>query len=320
MNENNVRMVGVGDIIKDDIKVILDEIQEKNETLHDAVLVKIKITGIRYDVLCALNEYADAVGAEDSFIFQMSALMENEDISPEWFEWLINYHKSVNKLDMGDIIILISSAIDNGVEYDVFKSFFENNDNADIFEIYGLMDDFINGRDTDKKKDGNELSGIEAGAPFSEVAPIDNSALQNRSGAQGALSNPANVFDNLLSVITTGRDMKFESIAPVQENFMDMLQRIEAVSKDLSLYCNNVVREWESDKVQIERLKALYRLQQRILASQQEKINNMNDEIVRLQSIVRNAERSEMRREQINQKISELQNLAEKFPENVAFV
>lgn len=45
------------------------------------------------------------------------------------------------------------------------------------------------------------------------------------------------------------------------------------------------------------------------MSSQQNKINEMRGEIVRLNTRIQNAERTEMRREAINQKISELQSL-----------
>ena len=45
------------------------------------------------------------------------------------------------------------------------------------------------------------------------------------------------------------------------------------------------------------------------MSSQQNKSNEMRGEIVRLNTRIQNAERTEMRREAINQKISELQSL-----------
>ena len=88
---------------------------------------------------------------------------------------------------------------------------------------------------------------------------------------------------------------------------------------------NDVVRDWENDKIEIERLKALYEIERRLLSGQQEKIATLQNEIDVLNTKLRAAEKSEIRRQEIDKKLSELQTLTKQedgliamsFPESV---
>lgn len=65
----------------------------------------------------------------------------------------------------------------------------------------------------------------------------------------------------------------------------------------------------ECKREENERLNALLTIQQRVLSGQQDKINELRMQIDNLNSRIQNAEKKEMRRKAIDQKISELQNL-----------
>ena len=71
-----------------------------------------------------------------------------------------------------------------------------------------------------------------------------------------------------------------------------------------------MVREWEGDKEEIERLSALNKIQQKVLSNQQQRINELQGKIKMQENRIRDAEKSEMQRAAIQQKITELGSLA----------
>lgn len=121
-------------------------------------------------------------------------------------------------------------------------------------------------------------------------------------------SGYAEMFNSLITVMSIKKDGD-NSARTVSDNLNKIVAKFQLAASELAAYSSEVVHEVENDKEEIKRLNALLNLQQRVMSSQQNKINEMRGEIVRLNTRIQNAERTEMRREAINQKISELQSL-----------
>ena len=121
-------------------------------------------------------------------------------------------------------------------------------------------------------------------------------------------SGYAEMFNSLITVMSIKKDGD-NSARTVSDNLNKIVAKFQLAASELAAYSSEVVNEVENDKEEIKRLNALLNLQQRVMSSQQNKINEMRGEIVRLNTRIQNAERTEMRREAINQKISELQSL-----------
>jgi dsDNA-specific endonuclease/ATPase MutS2 len=96
----------------------------------------------------------------------------------------------------------------------------------------------------------------------------------------------------------------------VQDNINAILAKFQVTVSELTSYATNIVRDWEKDKEEIERLKALNEIQQKVISNQQTKINEMRNQLVRTNEKLQAVKLSEMKSEAIKQKISELDSLA----------
>ena len=243
--------------------------------------------------------------------------MEDPEISPEWYGFLNNYHKNINKIGVGDLMIIINGAIQQNISFERFEALFDE-DATDVYAIFSR----IHGTGADEEKiidavDNTDKEKI-------EVADFREGELRENDSEDIKRDSPVHVFDNLIQVITAGRERE-ENIQSIQNRFNEYVNGLQGYVRDLSVFMNNVVRDWENDKIEIERLKALYEIERRLLSGQQEKIATLQNEIDVLNTKLRAAEKSEIRRQEIDKKLSELQTLTKQedgliamsFPESV---
>ena len=302
----------------EEIKVLLDRISEDNDALHESIMRKLRTgVSVRRDVLEYLSENAADIDCGDEYLFNFSTLMEDPEISPEWYGFLNNYHKNINKIGVGDLMIIINGAIQQNISFERFEALFDE-DATDVYAIFSR----IHGTGADEEKiidavDNTDKEKI-------EVADFREGELRENDSEDIKRDSPVHVFDNLIQVITAGRERE-ENIQSIQNRFNEYVNGLQGYVRDLSVFMNNVVRDWENDKIEIERLKALYEIERRLLSGQQEKIATLQNEIDVLNTKLRAAEKSEIRRQEIDKKLSELQTLTKQedgliamsFPESV---
>lgn len=303
----------------EEIKLLLDLIRESNDALYDTVMLKLT-TGIslRKDVLEYLAENAAEFDCGDDYLFNIVTLMEDKNVSPEWYGFLNNYHKNVNKIGICDLIIIISDAVQENIDFERFKSLFDENE-TDVFAILNKFngvapsEDTIVEAPTDTDKEKNEISEVHQ---QTEIEGSTDEDIRHDS--------PVDVFDNLIDIISDGRERQ-ASIVEIQKQFNEYTNSLQGYVRNLSVFMNDIIREWENDKVQIARLKGLYEIERRLMAGQQEKIASLQNELNSMASKIKAAEKSEYKRQEMEKKLAELQTLAQQedgliamsFPENV---
>ena len=166
--------------------------------------------------------------------------------------------------------------------------------------------------------DGAVHSGTESATEsISDNSPVCDELLVSEASATAASeqvqvshneSGYAEMFNSLITVMSTKND-GHDTVHMMDENLKKIIAKFQLALTELSSYSAEMIHVVESDKEEIRRLKALMNIQQKIMVSNQAKINEMRAEIVRLNNRIQDAEKAKMHREAINQKIYELQNL-----------
>lgn len=290
-----------------DVSDIFSKLEQNNKSLYRFVcsnLQKDASLGVREDVLQYISGVAEQFGTDQRFLFQIAGFMNNLKITPEHLEWVDSFLKQNTAVDVDDFSVVFIEAVEKDIPLQQIKKLFGSE--TDQLLIYQKIVDYEPGTfnetaDAESNNDVNFLLEIpkqEDGAEKIEDKECDK---QEDSGY-------AEMFNSLITVMSIKNDGD-NSARTVSDNLNKIVAKFQLAASELAAYSSEVVHEVENDKEEIKRLNALLNLQQRVMSSQQNKINEMRGEIVRLNTRIQNAERTEMRREAINQKISELQSL-----------
>ena len=94
-----------------------------------------------------------------------------------------------------------------------------------------------------------------------------------------------------------------------QKKFTELMTCLQNNINEVNAFAGEIIHEWEKDKEEVRRLRAIYNIQQSALSRQQQNLYEAEDEISRLQAAVRDAEKMEQHYETISQKVEEIQKL-----------
>lgn len=277
--------------------------------------------GIREDVFVFICDHYADFPDDHEYAYNISQFACNSQMDPSWYEWLNSKYQEISeKMPIIDFCLIISKAVENDVSLSVFKKLYDkhNSDPLYIFEDLdhytgeGQTEDNIIKNDTDKeeKADSSEAAGeeqVQSGdmdsyqAVPEDIAPGKKELPDELSEIPSYNKEPeyAEMFNNLLTIMTDKHS---------DERF-DIQGKVQSHISELSVLFSSIFRMWDSDKDEMERLEALYKLQQKALYSQQKKINEMRNTITRLQYQLDKADKMDMKREEIKKKIFEMQSL-----------
>ena len=284
-------------------KEMLDKLHEVNDVLYQAIIHKLHSGAfIRDDVLDLFTEIGNTVDTDDDFLYQFIMLVENEKVSPGWFVWFNVYHNDYNFISPADVVLTIQTSIAKDVPIDIFKRAFDNHE-SNILDVQKKIADAMD-------------STIHENDPDDGVSAVTSVSMDNPPAVSNDTENFAErsadnvgVFDNLMVLITAGKDSGSD-LRDIEASLNGYINSLQSFVRDLTVFTNNVIRGWENDRREIDRLKALYDIEKKLLSGQQEKIISMDHEITRLTDKLRSAEKGEMRREELYKKIGELRTLA----------
>lgn len=293
--DNNITVSRYMEIIKQEREGIYQYLRQyfsKDHTL-----------GVRADVLTYMSDHIKDFKEDKDYAYHITSLVGNVKAGPEWYEWINSYYGSENnRIDIGDLMIVVSGAIENNVPLEFVKSAFETGE--DILGIYDKIDSYHNESDSEPIVD----SSIEAPVADSDekendivVSPEDKKEISGKENGGKYEPQISDMFESL-AMVMSAKTSSEKTVSQLEDDFNETLSKLQTIT-------TGVFRDWEKDKDIIERQKALHQIYQQLINSQQNKTNGMRNEIRKLQSRIQDAERSEMKREAINQKISELQQL-----------
>lgn len=306
---NECRIIYLKDKNMSDVSDIFSKLEQNNKALYRFVcsnLQKDASLGVREDVLQYISGVAEQFGTDQRFLFQIAGFMNNLKITPEHLEWADSFLKKNTAVDVDDFSVVFIEAVEKDIPLQQIKKLFDSE--TDQLLIYQKIVDyepetFNETADEVPESDNDVNSLLEIPNQGDGAKKIDDKECDKQED-----SGYAEMFNSLITVMSIKKDGD-NSARTVSDNLNKIVAKFQLAASELAAYSSEVVHEVENDKEEIKRLNALLNLQQRVMSSQQNKINEMRGEIVRLNTRIQNAERTEMRREAINQKISELQSL-----------
>lgn len=315
MDNELVRIVSFKDKDDSEVNKILELLKEKNEVLYQflvSTLQRDSLLGVRYDVLAYVADHAEQFGTDQRYMFNMANVMCNVKIKPKHIEWMNYYLKEKEPIvSVDDFVIMFSEAVEKDIPIEQIQELFETEEGE--IELYGKIMNYQpnlslnenNGSVDCKSPDSDDEDEESNEAVLSTNKPITEEVSVNENSHE---SDYAEMFHSLITVMSR-KDSEDNEIHFMDENFKKIVAKFQLATSELTSYSLEIIHKMEKDKDEIERLNALLTIQQRVMSNQQNKINELRSQIAHLNSRLWDAEKTEMRREEINQKITELQNL-----------
>lgn len=315
MDNELVRIVSFKDKDDSEVNKILELLKEKNEVLYQflvSTLQRDSLLGVRYDVLAYVADHAEQFGTDQRYMFNMANVMCNVKIKPKHIEWMNYYLKEKEPIvSVDDFVIMFSEAVEKDIPIEQIQELFETEEGE--IELYGKIMNYQpnlslnenNGSVDCKSPDSDDEDEESNEAVLSTNKPITEEVSVNVNSHE---SDYAEMFHSLITVMSR-KDSEDNEIHFMDENFKKIVAKFQLATSELTSYSLEIIHKMEKDKEEIERLNALLTIQQRVMSNQQNKINELRSQIAHLNSRLWDAEKTEMRREEINQKITELQNL-----------
>jgi len=316
--DEHYTMIYKNDLSNPVIMELLDTIKEKNSEFHTQLCLAIEkreSAVCREDVLRYFAESAENLFADTFYIYHISSLMENVTLSPSWFQWFNDYFSNGGGTGVDDFMVVISEAVEKNIPLEETRKIFEQGGD-DILLIYDTIDQYhpeISKIEPEKMHEELQERPDEMNTDLKE-SPHRNEVNEVSSNVnmpvnESGIDNFTGMFESLVKAMSIkGRSMDIE-VLDVQDNLNKIIAKFQLVITELSAYSTEIIREWEKDKEENERMMALHNLQQTAIENQQRKINELRNENLRLTSRIQDASKSEIRRAAINKKITELQSL-----------
>ena len=295
------RIINRNNLQEEKIITYLDVISEKNESLSvylEQIFHKKDFSGVREDVLEYLAGHAGDFKNDGESGFHIASFACNTKAGTEWYEWLNEYFSKATQIPIGDFVLVLGEAVHKGMSVENMKEIVDRDGN-DIIKIYKEIDALEEQQQTGCETDSFLLESP-AGITDIKKYESDNQINQNIY---------TDLFEGLLSAMNPRHYNESSSIANIQSDFCQICVKMEVLLREISSAATEMFHEWEKDKEEIGRLMTLYKLAQKMSENQQNRINEMCNEINGLNSKIQTAKQSEMRRDVINQKINELQHL-----------
>lgn len=311
---NEIKILYLKDTKEEKVESLLNNIAQENANLYDCIVENLRkenTFGIREDVLQYTSDHIQNFRKDQEYAFNISSLMFNVKITPEHLGWINTYFSEINKIKLDDFMIVFSEAVEKDIPLVRIEEFFsEETDELKVYEkIVSYEEEQPESKPENTESSGDDETLEVAALPEDvEITKTEGHKVEDNSPTkqQEAMTE---MFDNLLTAMTYREKGDNESVLAVQDNLNKIIAKFQVAATELATYSTVIIRDWEKDKEEIRRLKVLHEIHQKLMASQQYKINEQRNEIISLKKRISIAEKSEMQRDAIKQKISDLDNL-----------
>lgn len=306
--DNELVLFSLKDREKPEVDKLFTQLKTSNDVLYRFLISELQkdsLLEIRKDILDYIAENAANFEKNHKYMFNLAGIICNIKIMPEHIEWIDSYLKRKENLDnVDDFFIMFSEAVERNMPLNEIKKLFEKE--TDELIIY---DKILNYNTDTAEIDGENMPNEEK-VNAKEIVIDDKKSIanDNKTVYEKRESDYAEMFHSLITVMSKKDDSDNE-VYSVDDNFKKIAAKFQLATSELIAYASEVVHAMECKREENERLNALLTIQQRVLSGQQDKINELRMQIANLNSRIQNAEKKEMRRKAIDQKISELQNL-----------
>lgn len=290
-----IGMKDLEDMDSRELRNYLVMIGDKNEQLYKKLLHVLKqddFQGMREDVLKCFADNAGNIRQDNEFVFYLLSLIEDLRITPDYYVWLIEYCNNTD-IDISDVMISFTVAIEKNMPLEAIKECFDSDDFLLIFESIEQY------REAESQEDKQNTDRDDA----------EEMILTEESGKSIEDNGMVSVFGDLLTIMTMGKSREEGVILSAQDRFEGIVSALRQSVDDVSSFFAKIVHEWDMDKEEILRLKAIYNIQQRVLSNQHQKMYEADREIARLRAALYEAEKRESQYETISKKVLELQTM-----------
>ena len=294
------KIVNIRDKDQDEVAGFFQSIEKENYKLSQFVMENLKkdsAIGIRDDVLKYISTNASDFGDDQTYLFNIASFLNNLKVTAEHLEWVNDFFKNSNSknISIDDFGIVFMEAVERDIPLKKIKQLFSSGD--DEVEIYEKVVAYVPNEQADERDQEEVVTAVKE-EPRKVV--IEQSQPEEPGYAE--------VFGSLISVLNTKND-EFDAVHTASSKLNKMAANFQLATSEFAAYSSDIIHEMETDKKENERLTALISLQQKIMNSQQNKINELRNEIVKLNYKIQEAEKTENQRDAINQKLSELANM-----------
>lgn len=294
------KMIYSSDMDEEGVVEKFDVIKRANENLFDSIYSEMNgegLRGIREDVLDYISQNIDEFRSDWDYVFHITALVWDDRMSPEHIKLINSFFGKAaagTQYTLCEFVIVFTDAVQKGIPLEEISRIFGSGD--DITDIQEKIAEW------QPKEEHCDSTTVE-----SEVVVDNPDAEYDCENTNG--SGYADMLSSIVNVMSYKDSHMDHSAIGIQDNFNKIIAKFQLAVTEISAYSAEVTHAVETDRAENERLRAMLELQQKILNGQQQKINEQKGEIIRLKSIIQDAEKAQMQREEINNKISELQAL-----------
>lgn len=294
------KMIYASDIDEEGVAAQFDAIRSANENLYDSLYENMQgdgAGGIREDVLEYIGQNIDEFRADWDYVFHITTIISDDRISPEHVKLINSFfgrEASGTQFALCEFVIVFMEAVQKDIPLEEISRIFDSDD--DIVGIHEKISEWL------PKEEHCDCATVE-----SEVVVDNPDEEYDRDNTDE--SGYADMLSSIVNVMSYKDSHMDHSAIGIQENFNRIIAKFQLIVTELSAYSSQATHAVEEQRAENERLRAMLDLHQKILSGQQQKINEQKSEIIRLKSVIQDEEKSRMQREEINNKISELQAL-----------
>lgn len=309
MNED-VTLIYSNQVNQEDVSTILERINVKNHQFYLLIVDVMRNqnkNGVRKDVLEYLSSNVEDLMKDKEYYYHLSTLILENKLSPEWYEWinnlLINSLVDNEKISLSDLMIAIHEMIEKNMSLEFAKRVFSENDN-----ILQILDIILNSEGEEFEE--NDKSEQEAEMELSQdQEEVSNDIVESEKKPVQKMD----VFEDLIKAMSIKGRGKTCSVLDVQDGFNKLVAQFQVALTELSSYSTEIIREWEKDKDEIERMSSLYSVYQKMIGSQQQRIMEQANEITRLKADIKEFEQKLSNNQAIIDRLYEIQSAAKDF-------
>lgn len=310
--DNELMLISLRDRENPEVEKMFVQLEKNNSILYRFLnddLQKDPLYGVRRDVFAYVVENAAQFNQNQRYMFNLAGIMCNIKILPEHIKWIDSYLKKKGTYEtVDDFMIIFGEAVEKDMPLEQIQNLFDTE--SDEIVIYDKIVNYQpEANDTVSEKAPLVKNKLESRKLENEIeADNKNNISEKKENHQSQDSNFAEMFHSLITVMNR-KDETDDEVHSVDENFKQIVAKFQLATSELMAYASEVVHTLECKNAENERLNALMTIQQRVMSNQQNKINELHIQIAHLNFRIQEAEKTEMKREAINQKICELQNL-----------
>lgn len=313
------RIVYSKDLQNKDIEALFEFIMDSNELLYGCLtdyLDKSSSVGIRKDILEFLSHNSADLSDNKQFISNLVEASCNPKMSLDHIRFMIDYYNdmSESKISLEEFGLTFSACVQSNIPLSDIKDWFYSDDDAvSIIEKINMFisDPDIQKESVDKQADDKVSSNNHSYNHSPSASSASSNSVSVNSGKQkDSFSSDIETVSNVLTIMTFQDENDIDAVNDTQNGFSGFINKLQSSVSDLSVFSTEVINTMKRNEDSIRKFRALLSVMETMLSSKQFEINNLRFENEQLKEKIKNYELSNMKNDELTQKINEVCKLA----------